>query len=157
MDEQLLGWVTIGSAVITVIGTGVTLYQARKVEGYSEKIAYDLRKISTSEIVDNLKRAQDECRKLLANAQQLNRGKSHAKITENIQRHFDYALNLLPVGGPDIDFRNMIVASQDQLRLFQNANSQAQGQFASDLHTKIQEAISTGQQRFRDLEWGGTK
>ena len=157
MDQETLDYITIAGAIVTLIGTAVTIWHARKTRRYSIKVAHDLRKLYASEIVENLKRAQDDCRKLLTNIQQLNRGKSHTAITESIQRHLDHSLNLLPLDGPDSDVRELINDSQSKLRDFQNAGPKSKSNCASDLHTRIQDAIGLSRQRFHFLEYGEAK
>lgn len=153
-DKEFLAAATIIGTLLTALGTGVTIWQARKVKKYREQIAFDLRKIRISEISEYLKRAQDEGRKLLTQVQQLNRGKSEIAITEMIQGYIDNSLNLLPLEGSDNDIRQKINDIQTKLRNFQNANPGDKSTCASDMHTHIQESVSLCKERVGNLELG---
>jgi hypothetical protein len=148
--------IAIAGTILTVIGTGVTLWQASKVKAYREQIAFDLRKIHLSEVSELLKRAQDEGRKLLSQVQQLNRGKSMITITDSIQSYIDKSVNLLHLSGPDLDLREQILDSQTKLRDFQKTTDVAeQKQCVSDMHALIQDSISMCKERVSNLEYGG--
>jgi hypothetical protein len=148
-------YITIFGTIITVIGTGVTLWQAYKVKSYSKRIAYDLRKIHLSEVIDNLKRAQDEGRKLISQVVQLKRGKNNTTISENIQKHIDYALNLIHVNGSDNDVRNKILEAQFKFRDFQSSEDQVVRETCvSEMHALIQETVSLSKERILTLEIG---
>ena len=153
-NKEFLAIATIVGTLLTAIGTGVTIWQAKKVKKYREQIAFDLRKIRITEISEYLKRAQDEGRKLLTQVQQLNRGKSEMAITEAIQGYIDNSLNLLPLKGTDYDIREQIINIQTKLRAFQNANANDKSICASDMHTHIQESVSLCKERVGDLELG---
>ena len=153
-DEAFLAGATIIGAIITAIGTAVTLWQASKVKKYRIQIAFDLRKIHISEIAEILKRAQDEGRKLLTSVQQNNRGKSEIIITEAIQGYIDTSLNLLPLLGLDSDIRDQITNVQTRLRNFQNADEDNKNDCASELHTHIQDSVSLCKDRANALKAG---
>ncbi|MEJ1364539.1 MAG: hypothetical protein RPU42_05490 [Candidatus Sedimenticola sp. (ex Thyasira tokunagai)] len=153
-NNLFLAIATIIGTLLTALGTGVTIWQAKKVKKYREQIAFDLRKIRISEISEHLKRAQDEGRKLLTQVQQLNRGKSEIAITEIIQGHIDNSLNLLPLSGADDDIRQKINNIQTKLRNFQNARPDDKSECASDMHSHIQESVSLCKERVGNLELG---
>lgn len=153
-NNAFLAAATIIGTILTALGTGITIWHARKVKKYREQIAYDLRKIRISEISEYLKRAQDEGRKLLTQVQQLNRGKSEIAITEMIQGYIDNSLNLLPLAGADNDIRQKINVIQTKLRDFQTADAVNKSTCASDMHTHIQEAVSLCKERVGNLEFG---
>ena len=153
-DEVFLASATIIGAILTTIGTSVTLWQASKVKKYRIQIAFDLRKIHISEIAELLKRAQDEGRKLLTSVQQNNRGKSEIVITETIQGYIDTSLNLLPLSGLDSDIRDQISNVQTRLREFQNADANNKSNCASELHAYIQDSVSLCKDRVSDLKAG---
>jgi hypothetical protein len=154
-DVNLELTLTAAGTVITVIGTVITIWQALKVKAIRKQIAFDLRKIHLSEVGEFLRRAQDEGRKLLTHVQQLSRGKSTISITSEIQSNIDKSLNLLHLTGPDSDLRGQIISSQEKLREFQKTDdSEAQKQYASDMHTLIQDSISMCKERVSNLEYG---
>ncbi len=151
-------YITIIGTAITAIGTGVTLWQASKVKSYGKQIKFDLRKIHLYEICDFLVRSQDECRKLLSQDPQLNRGKNMISIIDNMQSYIDKSLNHLHLNGPDSDLRDIILSSQNSLRDFRDTiDSSAQRRFASEMHITIQDSISMCKERISNLEYGVKK
>jgi hypothetical protein len=153
---RLIDAISIIGALLTAIGTVITLWQASKVKSYRQQIAFDLRKIHLSEVRELLRGAQDEGRKLLSHVQQLNRGKSILAITENIQAYIDRSLNLLHLSGPDSDLREKILSAQTHLRSFQHSsNEDEKRQFVSDMHAVIQDTISLCQERVTMMTMGG--
>lgn len=153
-DEAFLATATTIGAILTAIGTVVTLWQASKVKKYGIQIAFDLRKIHISEIAEILKRAQDESRKLLTSVQQNNRGKNEIIITGVIQGYIDTSLNLLPLYGLDGDIRDQVTNMQTRLRSFQNADENNKSDCASELHTHIQDSVSLCKDRVNALKVG---
>lgn len=149
-EINFLGWVTIIGTILTAIGTGVTLWQANKIEKYKTRIAFDLRKIHISEISEYLKRAQDEGRKLVSTHN--TRGKKESDATDSIQSYIDRSLNLLPLNGNDQDIREKITNVQSKLRDFQNALPDDKPENASAMHTTIQESVSLCRQRLTNLD-----
>lgn len=140
--------ITIVGTIITVIGTGVTIWQAWKVRTYGARIAFDLRKINLSEAAEALRRAQDEGRKLLTHVHQLNRGKNPSEVYDSIQVHIDRAINLLPLHGADADVRVMVVDAQAKLRESQTTQDDAtRRDCVSTMHALVQDAISLSKER----------
>ncbi len=132
MDFTLVG------TILTGIGTAVTLWQASKVKKYSDKIAFDIRKLHLSEVSEHLKKAQDDGRKLLSHMQQMSRGKNTVPICSSIQTHIDNSLNLLHLNSPDADVREKILNIQSELRKFQNTtDDNEKKECVSDMHTFI--------------------
>lgn len=66
--------ISIIGVVLTAIGTGVTLWQASQVRKYRDQIAHDVRRIRLAEIVETLRLAQAETRKIITPLTQARRG-----------------------------------------------------------------------------------
>ena len=149
-------WVTIISAILTAIGTGVTLFQARRVRKYRSQIAFDIRKLRLSEVRDYLRHAQDEARKLitpLIPIKQLRRGQDELLILHRIQSSIDNALNFMDLSGGDADIREKVVQAQAALRDYQKtASSEEQQEKLQRHHELIQDAISLCRQRIMHLD-----
>jgi len=147
--------ISIIAAGLTAIGTSVTLWQASKVKKYRSQIAFDLRKIHLSEISDLLKKAQDECRRLLREVHQLNRGRSMLTVVDLIQSYIDKSVNLIHLSGPDSDVRSQIKNIQTKLREFQNATDpNIRKQFVYEMHELIQDSISMCKERKSSIDFG---
>ena len=142
---------TIG-AILTMIGTAVTIWQASKVKSYRRQISFEIRKIRLSEISEIFRRSQDEVRKLCSDQPQLGRGKNYPEITNIIQSYIEQALHRLPLNGPDSDVRNKIVSAQDKLRnLKYNSGGNRSGP-AESLQDSVQEIISLCQGKISPTE-----
>ncbi len=144
----------IGGAVITSIGTSITIWQVKQANRYREQIKIDIRKIWLSGITERLKRAQDEIRRLPVSITKPTRGLKPEVIIQNIKSHFDFCISTLSNNGPDADVRNLL--SQAQMRLNQYETSLGlTGVNINDVHNLqqlIQDAISASNNRVYTLE-----
>ena len=131
----------------------VTIIYTNKAKDYKEQIQFDIRKINLSNIVEKLKRTQDEIRKL-PKAMSTKRGVKVEDIIVIIKAHFDYVLNFLDSDGPDIDIKNFISSAQDSLNVYEinflSGNTNADE--VVKLTEFIQEAISKSNTKILKLE-----
>lgn len=147
--------ITVISTILSVVAAIVTIIQAIKVKSYKDQVTFDLRKIHLVEITDNLKRAQEEGRKLITQFDPLNRGKNITSISENIQSYIDNSLNFIHLKGQDNDIREKIIEAQAKLRDSQKADNQENRRdCVSEMHTCIQDAISLSKERIVTLQVG---
>lgn len=145
--------ITIVGTVITAIGTTITVIQAIKVKKYKAQIMLDVRKINIYEIIEQLKKAQDGCRKLKSEVRQMNRGKNSDKICMSIQGNIDSSVALLHLNGPDCDIRKLIVHAQDNLANFDFEDDPSG--IVSKIHASIQDAISLCKEHIDLIKAGG--
>lgn len=112
-------YITIIGTVITIIGMVVTIVFALKAKTYKEQIQFDIRKINLTNVVEKLKRTQDEIRSL-PKLKPITRGIKVSDIIFNIKSHFDYVLNLLDSDGPDNEIREFISDAQKRLNKYEH-------------------------------------
>jgi hypothetical protein len=146
--------ISIAAATLTVIGTLVTLWQAGQVRRYRDQIKLDVRKITLAGVVDRLKRAQDDIRRLPTNFQNVQRGIKPDELIESIRGHFDFALSQLDAAGPEGDIRATLADSQERLNLYQTSwdNGAPSAEDAHALQSGIQDGLSTANSRIYRLE-----
>ncbi len=137
---------TLFGTIVTCLGTWATLWQAKKVERYKEQVAFDLRKISISEASENLRRAQEDCRKIL---NPYGRGQSLNPAYNSIQERIDIALGKFGHSGPDSDIREKTFEAHELLTQLRSADSAASS--ANDLHVCIQYCISMCNERISQI------
>lgn len=139
--------------IVTVLSMIVTIVYAYKAKGYKEQIQFDIRKINLSNIVEKLKRTQDEIRKLPKTIP-TKRGVKVEDIIAVIKAHFDYVLNFLDSDGPDADIKTFISNAQASLNTYEinflSENTNAEE--VVKLTECIQEAISKSNTKILKLE-----
>jgi hypothetical protein len=145
--------ITIIGTIVTTISMIVTIIYTNKAKSYKEQIQFDIRKINLSNIVEKLKRTQDEIRKL-PKTMPTKRGMKVEDIIVIIKAHFDYVLNFLDSDGPDTDVKIFITSAQDSLNTYEinfltgNINVDE----VVKLTEFIQEAISKSNTKILKLE-----
>lgn len=135
---------TIVGTVVTLVGTGVTVWQASKAREYKEQIKFDVRKINLASVSERLKRAQEEIRRLPTSSQSTARGVRPNELIKNTREHFDVALGTLDANGPDASARTKLVAAQNNLNSYElswNAGD-VKPQCAHELQAQVQDVIS---------------
>lgn len=110
--------ITLIGVIVTVLSTIVTIFYAYKAKTYKEQIQFDIRKINLSNIVEKLKRTQDEIR-VLPKSLPIQRGIRVIDIIKNIKSHFDYVLNTLDSDGPESEIRTLISSAQSTLNNYE--------------------------------------
>jgi hypothetical protein len=145
--------ITIIGTIVTIISMIVTIIYANKAKSYKEQIQFDIRKINLSNIVEKLKRTQDEIRKL-PKTMPTKRGVKVEDIIVIIKAHFDYVLNFLDSDGPDTDVKIFITNAQKSLNTYE-INFLTENTNADEvvkLTEFIQEAISKSNTKILKLE-----
>lgn len=145
--------ITIVGTIVTVFSMIVTIIYANKAKSYKKQIQFDIRKINLSNIVEKLKKTQDEIRKL-PKTTPIKRGVKVEDIITTIKAHFDYVLNFLDSDGPDTDIKIFISNAQSSLNVyevdFSSENTNAEE--VIKLTESIQEAISKSNTKILKLE-----
>lgn len=143
MSSDILTWIGTG---LTAIGTFVTLWQAAKVKKYKEQVAFNLRKLSISEVGEILRRGQEDCRKLLKSG---SRGQSIVNICDSVQERLDQALNRFNQKNYDQDIKNKLISANallHEIRLDQDIS-----QKSGELHTLFQEVVLLCNERLMEI------
>jgi len=136
--------ITVIGTVVTLFGMLITIWQASQARSYKDQIKFDIRKINLSNVIDGLKRAQDEIRRLPTSVQSVTRGVKPIELIHKAREQFDIALGTLDSVGPDAGVRTMLVEAQAKLNAYEiswNAGN-PNPQNAHELQAKMQDAIS---------------
>ena len=133
-------YITIIGTIITILSMIVTIAYAQKAKRYKEQIRQDIRKINLSNIVETLKKSQEEIRKLPKNSI-TKRGVNIDLVFDSIQEHFDNSLNLLDSDGPDRNIRDYINKAQHSFNSYQSEF--ANGQYNTDTVVLITESVQS--------------
>jgi hypothetical protein len=142
MDSDTVTWI---GTLLTALGTGITIWQARQVKKYKDQVAFDLRKVSLAEVGELLRRAQEDCRKLLKSG---GRGQSISVICDSIQEKIDFALNRFNQKDKDVDIKEKLINANKLLALIRQSNSVIQS--SHELHEIIRDAISSCNERITE-------
>lgn len=137
--------VTILGAVVSVLGMIITIWQASQVRVYKNQIKFDIRKINLANVIDQLKRAQEDIRRLPTSAQLLTRGIRPKELIHKTRGHFDLALGTLDANGPDASVRELLADAQSKLNSYE-ISWNAGNPDPLDVHAlqeKLQNAVST--------------
>ena len=115
---------------------------------------FDIRKINLSNVVEKLKRAQDEIRNLPTTERQAPRGARTRETIRNIKGHFDAVLGVLDAKGPDSDIRGVLGDAQNNLNLYENSwnDGSPDAEQAHSLQSLVQNAVSQSNSRIFELE-----
>jgi len=139
------GIVTVIGSVITLLGMGVTIWQASQARNYKNQIKFDIRKITLTKVNERLKRAQDEIRRLPTNIQGVPRGVRPIELIQKIREQFDIALGSLSSTGPDASVRELLVQAQGNINTYEISWNEGNPN-APEVHhlqARVQDAIST--------------
>ncbi|CCN70544.1 hypothetical protein [Vibrio nigripulchritudo] len=143
--SDFVTWLGTG---VTLLGTGVTLWQARKVKKYRDQVAFDLRKISIAEAGEALRRALEDCRKLLTSTAS-NRGQSNANICNSIQERIDIATDRFNQKDFDNDIKEKLKQATQTLHTVRGSTTTSNS--VNQLHTSIQEAVVLCNERISEI------
>jgi len=137
--------ITIIGTLVTLLGMGIAIWQTSQARSYKNQIQLDIRKINLSNIIESLKRAQDEIRRLPTSIQSAIRGVKPSELIHKTREQFDIALGTLDSLGPDASVRTILVEAQSKLNAYEiswNAGS-PNPQDVHELQAKMQDAVST--------------
>ena len=150
---SLSDYITIIATVITIVGMVVTIVFANMAKTYKEQIQFDIRKINLTNVVEKLKRTQDEIR-MLPKSKPIKRGVQINEIISNIKSHFDYALNTLDSDGPDSAIRDFVSDAQNLLNMYELdfSNDELNSDAVVNITECLQNAISKSNTKILKLE-----
>lgn len=137
--------IAIVGAVVTVLGMIITIWQASQVRRYKSQIKSDIRKIDLTNIIDQLKRALEDIRRLPTSTELPTRGIRPKELIHKTRGHFDLALGTLGVNGPDASVREILAEAQSKLNSYEISWNSGNPD-ALDVHAlqeKLQNAVST--------------
>lgn len=128
MDFNLIDFLKMyRSEIISIIGTIITLSSmvvtiiyAKKTKNYKKQAEYDIRKINLSNIVEKLKRTQEDIRKLPKTTNKA-RGFKIEDILIPIKASFDFSLNLLDNESIDNEIRELLLKAQRELDIYEQS------------------------------------
>ncbi|MHC2065890.1 hypothetical protein ACYFX5_00315 [Bremerella sp. T1] len=136
--------VTVVGTVVTLAGTAVTIWQATQARTYRNQLKSDIRKFGLTTVIERLKRAQDEIRRLPTSNKNKARGVRPQELIQKIREHFDHALGTIDAGGPDASLRSLLTGGQTKLNSYEvswNAGDPA-AEDVHELQAKMQDAVS---------------
>lgn len=147
-------WITIGSTLLTVIATVVTIASARLTKSYRDQVKFDIRKINLAGAIDHLRRSQDEIRKLPTTSDGIPRGLKVKDVIKEIRARFDNAIGIMASAGPDSDIRAILTEAQEELNGYEvSFDAKAlDAQRVYRLQALMQDAVSTANSRIFQLE-----
>lgn len=146
MSSDTVTWI---GTIITIIGTGITIWQAALARSYKNQIRIDIRKLSILRSAERLRRALDFIRKLPSKSSSVPRGAKPESLVEPVKECFDEVLGVLPVGGEDKDIREKVQEAQTHLTTYETALStqQISPELTAPIQRSVQEAVSKATQR----------
>lgn len=146
--------ITLSAAAVTLVGTGITIWQAWQVRTYRQQIKIDVRKINLSGVVEALKRAQDDIRRLPTAIGNVQRGVKPVELIHSVRGHFDLALGVLDAKGPEGDIRALLTTAQENVNTYEATwvAGAPNAQNVHDLQAYVQDAVSQANSRIFRLE-----
>jgi hypothetical protein len=146
-------YLNIIAIIVTVVSMILTIRYANKAKKYKEQIQFDIRKINLTNIVEKLKRSQEEIRDL-PKSKPIERGIKIKVIIKTLQKHFDFTLNLLDNDGLDSDIRIHIHNAQLSLNEYEKTFSEDKinESEANNIKEFVQIAIAKSNTKILDLE-----
>lgn len=146
--------IAIIGTILTAIGTVVTIATALRTRAYRDQVKFDIRKINLAGVIDNLKRAQDEIRKLPTAHDSVPRGMKAKEVIKEIRSRFDFAMGVLAFEGPDRDIREILTNAQNELNEYEVSfdGKAPEPQRVYTLQALMQDAVSVSNSRIFQLE-----
>jgi hypothetical protein len=99
----------------------VTIGYANKAKEYKEQTQLNIRKINLADVIEKLKRIQDEVRELPLE-KPIKRGFKPIDIIKTIKKHFDSALNLIASDSLDSDIRELSNLSSTEIMSYKHCS-----------------------------------
>lgn len=136
--------VTILGTFVTLLSMGFTIRQVSQAKNYTNQVKLDVRRINLANVIDGLKSAQEEIRRLPASSQKVSRGVNVSELIHKIRAQFDNALGTLNSIGPDAGVRALLVEAQTKLNTYEISwhNQVPSAQSVHELQAKMQDAVS---------------
>lgn len=112
--ESLLEW---GGAILSLLGTGITIRQVYKAKSIKNEIISERKKITYQNIIEELKKAQPHIRQIMNKE----RGVKPHVISELIQSSFDSTISSLDDNNEnEKEIRKLLQKAQKKLNEFLN-------------------------------------
>ncbi|CAI8907029.1 hypothetical protein [Pseudomonas zeae] len=136
--------VTILGTFVTLLSMVVAMRQASQAKSYKNQLMLDVRRINLANVIEGLKSAQEEIRRLPASNQKMPRGVNVSELIHKIRAQFDNSLGTLNSLGPDASIRAILVEAQTKLNAYDiswHADIPS-AQNVHELQAKMQDAVS---------------
>jgi hypothetical protein len=134
--------ITIIAAAVTIVCTGISIYQARSAFLSSKAARKALNAVKLAALSERLKSAQEHIRDVAPERTQQRGFKIGSRI-DLIRREFDYALNALPMEGNTSNARVKIKDAQVELNRYQKSiSSGPDAEIWQSLQVHVQDAVS---------------
>lgn len=145
--------ISISGTIITIISMIVTIIYTMKTKNYKKQAEYDIRKINLSNIVEKLKRTQEDIRKLPRDTARV-RGIKIDDLFFSIKTSFDFSLNLLDNDSPDNEIRGLLLKAQRNLNIYETSylSSDIDDSKILNITECIQNAIAKANKKIFKLE-----
>ena len=145
--------ISISGTIITIISMIVTIIYTMKTKNYKKQAEYDIRKINLSNIVEKLKRTQEDIRKLPRDTARV-RGIKIDDLLVSIKTSFDFSLNLLDNDSPDNEIRELLLKAQRNLNIYETSylSSDIDDSKILNITECIQNAIAKANKKIFKLE-----
>jgi hypothetical protein len=135
-------WITIGGAVVTLVGMAVSIVQARSALKSSKVAKNAMTAVQLVAVAERLKSAQEHIRDL-ATDKVSQRGFKIGNRFDLIRREFDSALSALPKTGRGSEARTQLASAQNQLNNYQKSlQSNPDPMSWQELQIFVQDTIS---------------
>lgn len=135
-------WISVISTIVTVIGTGVTIWQARSALRSSKAAKNAMVAVQLASVVERLKAAQEHIRDV-APEKPLQRGYRVGSRFDLIRQGFDAALSALPKTGMGSAARTQLADAQTQLNGYQKTFPKTPDHDSwQKLQVSVQDAVS---------------
>ncbi|MGC3932821.1 hypothetical protein [Pseudomonas atacamensis] len=136
--------VTILGTIVTLLSMIVAMRQASQAKNYKNQLMLDVRRINLANVIEGLKSAQEEIRRLPASNQKVPRGVNVSELIHKIRAQFDNSLGTLNSFGPDASIRAILVEAQTKLNAYAISlhDDIPNAQHVHELQAKMQDAVS---------------
>lgn len=123
-------------AIVSVIGTGITIYQVSKAKTIKEEIIIESKKMIYQNIIEELKKAQPYIRQLVNQE----RGTSFKMISDNIHSSFDNTISSLDeTDDKEEKLRTLIKDAQANLNEFISKRTKT---YIQECQSQVQDGLS---------------
>lgn len=146
----LSDFISLGGSIITVVCTGIAVYQARAAKKYSDALKIAKSRITLLTLAERLRATQDPIGQLPQAVSALRGSKPDITISK-IRVEFDKTLGSLPVAGPGSVARELLRSAQLNLDAYEDSiksalerqsNSELDIDAIRSLRAAIQDCIS---------------
>lgn len=145
-------FISIMGSIITFLSTIVTILYANKAKKYKEQTQLNIRKINLTDVVEKLKRIQNEVRELPLKFP-IKRGLKPENTIKTIKVDFDFVLNLIDSDSLDAKIRDFISEAQKSLNQYEASlnKDKIKSDKIINMTDLLQKAISKSNTIVKDL------